>query len=757
MADALGNSFLIVVLPLYIASGSVSGEALGLSEALVTGLILALFGLVSSLFQPFAGRLSDRAGKRQAFVLGGLLLFGATNFAFSFAHTYLAMILIRAGQGLAAALTITASVALVNELSTPTSRGGNMGIYNAFRLVGFGAGPLASGFVIEAGPYTLPWGDGLTMTGFELSFYIAALAALVSAVLVALMVRDPEETQPDTRKIALRIRASEPNRLLDPIFTLGLATLFMSACFAMLSPIEPLVNTRLDQGPFLFSVEFAALVLTLAVAQPLIGRASDRRGRRTFIIIGLVALAPTTLAQGIVTEPWQMIAARGLQGIAGALVFAPALALAGDLAKEGQSGAQLSVLTVSFGLGIAFGQIAAGFLVRYGFVTPFAFGSLLALGGVWLVKTQVPMRRATGALVLLVALFLGGCATSEPATQRTTAPPKVEGEALVFGYHPYWLSDSWRDYDFSLIDKLFFFEIEAGGSGTMTAQHGWPERWEALRQQAQATSTPIVPTVTLFDRADFIQLFTSPEQRQIFLENALAIASVDEADGLHLDVEVHQSVPAEARQGFTQFVQTLSKRLKAQNPDALLSLFAPAFDREDVFDEAALASAADYLVVQGYDLHWRGSEQAGPVAPLRGWQGNNWQTILDRYLQMGVPRSKIVMSVPFYGYEWPTVSGELGARTRGRGHTISYAPVETSQLSSQTSARELAAQHGLQRDPASNSPYYAYQDSTGWHQGWFEDEESLSAKYRFVQENNLAGLAIFPLGYDDGELLRTLR
>lgn len=84
-----------------------------------------------------------------------------------------------------------------------------------------------------------------------------------------------------------------------------------------------------------------------------------------------------------------MIVARAVQGIAGALVFAPALALAGDLASKGSSGTQLSVLTMSFGLGTAIGPLASGFLVRFGYAAPFVFGAVLAALGLVLVYTQV--------------------------------------------------------------------------------------------------------------------------------------------------------------------------------------------------------------------------------------------------------------------------------------------------------------------------------------------------------------------------------
>ncbi|MAL17695.1 MAG: MFS transporter [Balneola sp.] len=388
MADAMGNSFLIVVLPLYIASGSVSGEVFGFSESLITGIVLGLYGLVSSAFQPFAGRVSDRAGKRRLFVILGLILFMFANFAYVIADTYEIIFVIRAIQGIAAALTITASIALVSEVSDTGSRGENMGIYNSFRLIGFGAGPLVSGILVEAGPYTLPIVGEIN--GFIASFGIAGIMAMVSGILVSIMVQDPVETKPSTEKMIFRVTSDDPNYILDPIFALGISTFIMSTGFALLASIEPQVNERLSQGAFVFSIQFSALVGMLALVQPFVGKLSDQYGRKVFIVIGLVGLVPITLAQGLSTESWHLIVARALQGISAAMVFAPALALAGDLTKKGQEGAQLSVLTVAFGIGISAGAVLSGYAIRFGFIAPFAIGAILAAFGAILVKTQVP-------------------------------------------------------------------------------------------------------------------------------------------------------------------------------------------------------------------------------------------------------------------------------------------------------------------------------------------------------------------------------
>jgi len=231
-----------------------------------------------------------------------------------------------------------------------------------------------------------------------------------------------------------------------------------------------------------------------------------------------------------------------------------------------------------------------------------------------------------------------------------------------------------------------------------------------------------------------------------------------QAPGVHLDFEVFEPVPEVARSGFTTFVRDLRHALDALEGKHMLTMYALAFDPGDVFDESALVPYIDYFVVQGYDLHWKGGATAGPVAPVRGWGTANWEAVLSRFLSLGVPRSKIIMALPFYGYEWPVTSPEPGASTRGAGVSVTYAPVDTTAMPLfRISALERVQQFGFKRDPLSLSPYYVFQDSTGWVQGWFEDPVSIREKIQFVKQHRLAGIAIFVPAYDNGELFRVIR
>jgi MFS family permease len=392
MTESVGNSFLVVVLPLFIGSEYLAGSTFGLTEVALTGIVLSLFGLVNSPLQPFTGRLSDRTGRRKVFVLVGLVLIGVASFAYSVATVYWHLIGLRVLQGIAGALIIPTTVALVNDLATDRNRGGNMGTYNTFRLVGFGVGPIAAGVVISAGPYAVDLGAvAVAFNGFDAAFYIATFTATASFVLVSLFVRDPDATETEAGDslggIAILDRSGRG--ALDPVFTLGVASFFMAVGIALFATLGSIVNARLDQGATWFGLQFAAFVLAQILLQAPIGRATDFWGRKRFIVVGMVLLVPTTVLQGIVLDSWLMFGVRFAQGVAGAMVFAPALALAGDLAPAGRSGGTLSVLTMAFGFGVAAGPLSSGFLVGLGFVVPFAVGGVLALLGAALVWSQV--------------------------------------------------------------------------------------------------------------------------------------------------------------------------------------------------------------------------------------------------------------------------------------------------------------------------------------------------------------------------------
>lgn len=374
------------------------------------------------------------------------------------------------------------------------------------------------------------------------------------------------------------------------------------------------------------------------------------------------------------------------------------------------------------------------------------------------------------ATVLALAIILGiaGCTTtSEPPPTQDPAPETVDIPAppidlaipRVMGYHVYWTNDAWQNYPFDVLDAVLFFDLEVGADGHFTNRHGWPDRWLPMQRYATERETQVIPVISLMNPDAFAELFQSSGAQET-LENEILDLFVDNPGiaGVQLDFEVFVPMPDGVRDAVTRFVRSLDERMEEDVPGRSLSMFLLAYDNADVLDEVALSEVLDFLVVQGYDLHARADEQAGPVAAAEGWGRRSWEFIVDRYRQLGVPDEKIVMSVPYFGYEWPTVSDSVRSRTRGPGRSLTLAPVDSAHGgANRVSGRLRAAEHGPQRDSLSQVPYYVYSDTSGTWQGWFEDEHSLAAKYRFVQNRGLRGVAIFPLAYGDDETHQTLR
>lgn len=325
----------------------------------------------------------------------------------------------------------------------------------------------------------------------------------------------------------------------------------------------------------------------------------------------------------------------------------------------------------------------------------------------------------------------------------------------IWGYYPYWIKDEWQKVDLGLFDQVLLFEIPVSVKGLDLQASDWPKESQRLMVTAKKNGTGLQPTFTLFDVREFEQIFSNPNQRKSLQTDMLALIDQADSSGLQLDFEIFNPVSNLSSDGFRLFLKSL--KLELVKRKKALSLFVLTEDRAGLYDNESLMNP-DYIVIQGYDAHWKESLNAGPIAQLRGPMAESWESSLKHYLSLGVPRNKILMSVAFFGYEWPTNSDAAGSLTRGAGSEISFAPLPANLVPEiKSSAMTRIRQYGSRRDPATGSPYYVFKDETGWFQGWYEDEESLSAKFEFVKEQRLAGVAVFPLGYDNGHFQQMLR
>ena len=373
LADALGNSILFIVLPLYVAK--LSAPWFPFPEPVRVGILLSLFGLMAASFQPLMGALSDRLGKRKIIIQAGLLIMGVGTLGFMFAARFTDLLLLRAIQGIGVALTIPASMAIMAAVTTKQTRGGSMGVYTTMRMVGFAIGPLLGGVIV-------------VHLGFNAAFATGGTLIFIGMGLVQMWVKDVPVSGPGAGARTFKLWDRE---IYTPgLVALSLATFVMAGAFSMMTTLEKQFNERLHETAIGFSIAFSAVMISRLIFQIPLGRLSDRLGRKPLIISGLVFMAPATALLGIVGTTGQLTGLRLLQGIAAAAIAAPAFALAGDIAKSGGEGRQMSIITMGFGLGIAFGPLMAGALDIFSFELPFLVGGVMCLAGAWIVVRWVP-------------------------------------------------------------------------------------------------------------------------------------------------------------------------------------------------------------------------------------------------------------------------------------------------------------------------------------------------------------------------------
>lgn len=373
LGDAIGNSILFIVLPIFVSK--LPAPWMPFPETVRVGLLIAIFGLVNSILQPFAGAVIDRIGLRKPFILGGLILMATATLGFVFVGRFTDLLLMRSMQGIGVALTIPAALALMAGSSRKETRGGSMGIYTTSRMVGFATGPLLGGALYDN-------------FGFNAAFFVGAGFIVTAIVLVQLWIN--EEPPKSSQQNPGKFRIIDPSLLSAGILGVAFATFVMASGFTMMSALENQFNERLNMSAFVFSIAFSALLFSRIFTQVPLGRLSDRIGRKPLIVAGLILLAPSTVFLGYVSSVTQLTVLRLFQGIGSAAVAAPAFAVAADLAQTGGEGRQMSIITMGFGLGIALGPLLAGVLAVYSFALPFIVGGVLSLLGAWVVYQYVP-------------------------------------------------------------------------------------------------------------------------------------------------------------------------------------------------------------------------------------------------------------------------------------------------------------------------------------------------------------------------------
>ena len=191
--------------------------------------------------------------------------------------------------------------------------------------------------------------------------------------------------------------------------------------------------------------------------------------------------------------------------------------------------------------------------------------------------------------------------------------------------------------------------------------------------------------------------------------------------GVDIDFEY---ILAEDRDAFTAFVWSVAEAMRSLGKQTSVALAPKQSVTQTGLlyegkDYRGLGEAADYVLLMTYE--W-GYTYGPPMAVAPIFQVRK---VVD-YAITEIPVEKIRLGIPNYGYDWklPYERGVTKARTIGNIEAV-----------------EIAAEQGAEIlfDEQAKAPYFYYEEDGTWHEVWFEDVRSLSAKFELIKEYGLNG------------------
>lgn len=225
--------------------------------------------------------------------------------------------------------------------------------------------------------------------------------------------------------------------------------------------------------------------------------------------------------------------------------------------------------------------------------------------------------------------------------------------------------------------------------------------------------------------ADTLTFLSDTQARNNIINQLMAQADAVGLDGINLDFE---SITEEQGPHYVQFIRELS--VACRNKGLVLSVDNPVpMPYTKHYDRKEQGIMADYVIIMGYDEHHSGDTEAGSVASLEFVKKGIEETLKE------VPAEKVINAIPFYTRVWiePFGGGNLTSEVLGMDGTSRY-----------------IADKGMDVywDEQAGQNIATYEGEDALYTIWVEDEQSIAEKMKLIQENGLAGVAEWKLGFE---------
>lgn len=227
------------------------------------------------------------------------------------------------------------------------------------------------------------------------------------------------------------------------------------------------------------------------------------------------------------------------------------------------------------------------------------------------------------------------------------------------------------------------------------------------------------------------EMLAKTSARKNLIKQLIESAESVGLDGINVDFE---ALSEDAGIHFLEFLRELS--IVCHKKGLVLSVDNPVpEDFTSHYDREEQGQVVDYVIIMGYDEHYVGSQEAGPVASLPWVEEGIQETIAE------VPAERVINAIPFYTRLWKTSGGAL-----------------TSEAIGMDQAQEVISANNVETywDSNAGQNYGTYEKDGDTYQIWLEDAQSVAEKVKLIPKYGLAGVAQWKLGFENSSIWQVI-
>jgi spore germination protein YaaH len=336
----------------------------------------------------------------------------------------------------------------------------------------------------------------------------------------------------------------------------------------------------------------------------------------------------------------------------------------------------------------------------------------------------------------------GSISQTPTKTQSQTSKKTLVTKRQKSIFVPSWQVGEDKELQLEDYSRLLYFGLTPSSAGISK-----DDAYNKLKYLDTIQIDKILVIKMINDNINELVLNNVDIQKKV-IDETINIAKEYKFTEIALDIELFSLFQDEKKTQINSFVNKFYTSVKDDNLRLSIILYGDVVYRKKAFDLQFIANNTDEIFIMAYDFHKSKGGEPGPNFPFLGKEkyGYDFQQMITDYLQISAPE-KITVIFGMYGYEWTVDEKKRPIR---QAEALTYNQIKKQFLNKCEWQDCIVKRDDLAKETEINYITSEIVDNIGrinYHVIWFEDQESVSIKTKYLEEQGIGSVAFWAYGY----------